>query len=364
MIPLVNLARQYGSLKSEIDAAMQAVCATGAYINGPFVEAFEQAFAAYCGIPHAAGTASGTSALHLALTASGVGPGDEVITTPATFVATIAAITYAGATPVLADVRADAPLLDPDAAERAITPRTRAILPVHLHGHACDMDAINAVAARHGLTVIEDCSQAHGARWNGRRVGSLGHAGAFSLYPAKNFGGVGDGGVVTTEDGALAARIRRLRNWSQTPDLLHDEPAFNARLDAISAAVMSVKLPLLDAWCAARRANAARYLGALAGLGLELPHAPGGSESVWHVFAVRHPRRDALRASLAEAGVQTGVHYAAPIHRHPAYRHLAPPGGLPNAERFFTDTFSLPVCPHLNADEQDHVIASLTAALS
>lgn len=364
MIPLVNLARSYDSLKNEIDAAMQAVCATGAYINGPFVEAFEQAFAGYCEIPHAAGTASGTSALHLALVASGVGPGDEVITTPATFVATVAAITHAGATPVLADVRADAPLLDAEAVERAVTPRTRAILPVHLYGHACDMDALGGVAQRHGLVVVEDCSQAHGARWRGRRVGSLGHAGAFSLYPAKNFGGVGDGGVVTTADEALARRIRRLRNWSQTSDLMHDEPAFNARLDAISAAVMSVKLPLLDAWCEARRANAERYREALSGTDLILPHSPDGSESVWHVFAVRHPRQDALRQALAQAGVQTGVHYAAPIHGHPAYAHLAPAGGLPQAERHFTDTFSLPVCPHLSADEQEHVIDTLLTALN
>lgn len=364
MIPLVNLVRQYATLKDEIDGAMQAVCAGGAYVNGPFVERFEQEFAAYCEVGHAAGTASGTSALHLVLLACGVGPGDEVITTPATFLATVAAIAYTGATPVLADVRDDAPLLDAAAVADAVTGRTRAIVPVHLFGHACDMDALGAVAARHGLKIVEDCSQAHGARWRGRRVGGLGDAGAFSLYPGKNLGGAGDGGIVTTPDAALASQVRRLRNWAQDADLLHREPAFNARLDALNAAVLSVKLRRLDAASERRRTAADRYLAELADTDLVLPRAPPGSESVWHVFPVLHPRRDALRQRLAEAGVQTGVHYAAPVHLQPAYAHLGRPGQFPNAETFLTDTLSLPVCPDLSPDEQSHVIAALRAALA
>ena len=360
MIPLVNLARQHASLRPQIEAAIGAVLDSGALIGGPFVERFEAEFADFCGTAHAVGTASGTAALHLALRACGIGPGDEVITTPATFVATVAAIRYAGATPVLVDTLPDIPLIDPKAVERAVTPRTRAIMPVHLYGHPCDMDALAAIARTHRLKLIEDASQAHGAFYKDHRVGSLGDVGCFSLYPGKNLGALGDAGIVITNDPDLAASARSLRNWAIRPDRLHGEGAFNYRLDALQAAVLSVKLPYLDLWSAQRRANAGYYDARLGDLGLSLLKAPADCQSVHHVYPIRHPGRDALLDGLAKAGVQAGVHYQAPVHLQPGYPGLGGESAFPNAEAQFRDTLSLPVCPELKASEQAVVIEAVT----
>jgi len=355
MIPLVNLQAQYASIREEVDAAIQDVLAKGQLVLGPAVERFERDFAAYSETAFGIGTGSGTSAIHLALTAAGIGPGDEVITTPATFVATAAAILYTGATPVLVDTLPDIALMDPAAAEAAITPRTRAILPVHLYGHVCDMTRLRAIADRHGLLLIEDASQAHGARHDGRRVGSLGDMACFSCYPGKNLGGFGEAGIVTTDDAGLAARMRKLRDWGQGKPRVHVELAFNYRMDGIQGAVLAVKLKYLDEWNARRRTNARYYTKALRGTGLGTPEPPLYSESVYHVYDIATDDRDAMGPWLNDRGIATGVHYILPVHRHPGYADRCRHDGLPNAERLFTRTLSLPVCPHLTADERRQV---------
>ena len=359
MIPLVNLTAQYAALKPEIDAAIEDVLMKGQFVLGPAVKDFEERFAAYSECQYGIGVNSGTSSLHLAMLAAGIGPGDEVITTAATFVATVAAIHYTGATPVLADTLADAPLIDPDAVEAAITPKTKAILPVHLYGHTCDMDRLREIADRHGLTLIEDCSQAHGARYKGKRVGSMGDIACFSCYPGKNLGGFGEAGIVTTSNAALAERVRKLRDWGQGQPRVHVDLAFNYRMDGIQGAVLGVKLKHLDAWNEARRGNARAYSMALDKLGFEVPRAPLYSESVYHVYAIGCEDREALGKWLNERGIATGVHYILPVHKHPGYTDLCKNGDLPNTERQFARTLSLPVCPALTKDQRQTVIAAL-----
>ncbi len=362
MILCANPAAQYRAHRQEIDAAIARVCGSERFILGPEVEAFEGAFAAFIGVRHGIGVASGTDALALALMASGIGAGDEVITVSHTAVATIAAIEIAGARPVLVDVEPDHYTIDVAGIEQAITPRTKAVLPVHLYGQPAELDAIAAIARRHGLRVIEDCAQAHGARFGERRVGSVGDLGCFSFYPTKNLGALGDGGMVVTDDDSLAGRLRGLRQygWEESP--ISQRPGINSRLDELQAAVLRAKLPHLDADNARRLALARRYDAALAETGLTLPARREGSVHVHHLYVVRTPRRDDLRAYLAERGVRAGVHYSPPVHRQPAYA-----GRLPGAEmlietdRVAGEVLSLPLYPEIGEGAVDQVADAVRA---
>lgn len=358
-IPLVDLTTQYRSIKPEIDAAVLRVLDEGQYALGPAVSRFERAFASYCGARDAVGVNSGTSALHLALLAIGVKPGDEVITVPFTFVATVAAIEYAGARPVFVDVEESYYTMDPGQLEAAITPRTKAVVPVHLYGQPADMDPILEVAARHGLTVVEDACQAHGAEYLGRRCGSVGALGCFSFYPTKNLGASGEGGAVVTSDPTLAARIRLLRSWGEETRYVHAVRGFNYRMDAIQGAILEVKLQHLDAWTDARSAHAASYARCLQDTTAAVPLARGDGRHVYHVYVVRVPHRDVVRARLADAAVQTGVHYPVPLHLQPAYRDLGyTRGDFPVAERLAGEVLSLPMFPELT-DQQIEIIAGI-----
>jgi dTDP-4-amino-4,6-dideoxygalactose transaminase len=364
MIPFVDLQAQYRALKPEIDAAVLRVLEQAQFILGPAVASFERDFAAFCGTREAVGVNSGTSALHLALLAAGVGPGDEVITVPYTFVATVAAIEYAGAKPVLVDVEPDYWTMDPAKLEAAITPRTKAIMPVHLYGQPADMDPILEIARRHGIPVIEDAAQAHGAEYKGRRCGSIGLLGCFSFYPGKNLGAYGEGGAVVTDDPALASRIRLLRAWGEEVRYEHTFKAFNYRMDGVQGAVLGVKLRHLDAWTDARRRNAAEYTRQLAGTPAIVPVERAGCRHVYHLYPVRLPQRDAWRAAFTEAGVQTGVHYPMPVHLQPAYRDLGyKAGDFPVSEAVSHEILSLPMFPELTAAQIGTVAGMLKAGL-
>lgn len=360
MIPLLDLKAQYASIKDALDAAVLETLASGAYVSGPKVEAFETRFAAYCGAREAVAMNSGTSALHLALLALGIGPGDEVVAPAMTFVATVAAIRYAGATPVLADVDPLTWNIDPAAIERAITPRTRAIIPVHLHGRMADMDAIMAIARRHGLLVVEDAAQAHGAEWRGHGAGTIGDIGCFSFYPGKNLGACGEGGGAVTDRADLAARMRKLRDWGQEGRYNHVEHAYNYRMDGLQGAILSVKLAHLPRWTDRRRQVAALYDTLLADAPVTTPARPAALEHVYHVYAILHPERDRLAKGLAEAGVATGLHYPRPVHLQPAYSDLgAGPGSFPVAEALASEFLSLPIFPELTQDQQGHICETL-----
>jgi len=362
MIPFVDLKAQYRALKPEIDRAIEHVLDNAQFILGPAVTAFEKDFAAFCRTSEAIGVNSGTSALHLALLAAGVGPGDEVITVPFTFVATVAAIEYAGAKPVLVDVEPEFWTMNPAGLERAITPRTKAIVPVHLFGQPADMDPILAVAERHGLVVIEDACQAHGAEYKGRRCGSMGRLGCFSFYPGKNLGAYGEGGAVVTSDPMMAEKVRLLRSWGEETRYEHKYRGFNYRMDGVQGAVLGVKLPFLEAWTEARRGRAAEYGRQLADTPAVVPSERRGSRHVYHVYVVRLPEREAWRARLTDAGVQTGVHYGIPVHLQPAYRDLGySPGDFPVAERAATEVLSLPMFPELT-DGQIETVGNLFRA--
>lgn len=358
-IPLIDLTAQYRSIKPEIDAAVLRVLDEGQYALGPAVSRFERAFAAYCGAGDAVGVNSGTSALHLALLALDVKPGDEVITVPFTFVATVAAIEHAGARPVFVDVEDTHYTMDPAQLEAAITPRTKAIVPVHLYGQPADMDPILAIATQHGLPVVEDACQAHGAEYRGRRCGSLGMLACFSFYPTKNLSACGEGGAVVTRDPALAARIRLLRSWGEETRYVHAVRGFNYRMDAIQGAILEVKLRHLDAWTDARRAHAASYARCLRDTTAAVPPARDGARHVYHAYVVRVPHRDIVRARLADAGVQTGVHYPLPLHLQPAYRNLGyTHGDFPVAERLAGEVLSLPMFPELT-ERQIEIVAGI-----
>ena len=327
-IPYLDLKAQYRTIADEVNEAALRVLASGHYVLGPEVAGFERAFADWTGSGHAVTVNSGTTALQLALLACGIGPGDEVITVPMTFVATVAAIQYTGARPVLVDVDPVTWTLDPAQVEAAITPRTRALLPVHLHGLPADLGALGAIARRHGLRLIEDAAQAHGAAWQGRPAGSVGDLGCFSFYPGKNLGAAGEGGAVVTDDPALAERLRLLRDWGQSRKYCHALPGFNARMDALQAAVLAVKLRHLDGWTTARRRHAAAYDAALApllesGAVLGRPQPPADRRHVYHVYAVTLPDRDAAQQALNAAGIATGIHYPVPVHLQPAYASSA-----------------------------------------
>jgi dTDP-4-amino-4,6-dideoxygalactose transaminase len=351
---------QYLSHKAEIDAAVQRVLAQGRYILGEEVRAFEAEFAAFTGTREAIGVGSGTEALHLALAACGIGAGDEVITVSHTAVATAAAIELCGASPVFADVRPDSYTLDPEAIGAAITPRTKALVPVHLYGHPAEMDAILEIARKHGLRVIEDCAQAHGATHKGRPVGSMGDAAAFSFYPTKNLGAIGDGGAVVTHDAALAKRARELREYGWRERYVSALPGWNTRLDEIQAAILRVKLKTLAADNARRVALAARYTDQLRGCALTLPQAAPDTRHVFHLYVVRSPVRERLQAALAERGIGALVHYPVPIHLQPAYKdrcRRAP--SLAVTERLAREVLSLPMYPELSFEDQDLVIEAL-----
>lgn len=365
MIPFLDLQAQHRDLAPELEAAFARVLRSGQFVLGAEVEAFEAAFARHCGARFAVAVDTGTSALHLALLAAGVGPGDEVITTPMTFVATVAAILYAGAKPVLADVDPLTWTIDPARAAAAVTPRTRAILPVHLHGRMADMDPLLSLADAHGLVVVEDAAQAHGAEDRGRRAGSVGDVGCFSFYPGKNLGACGEGGAVVTDDAGLADTVRTLRDWGQAGKYHHVRKGFNHRMDALQGAILGVKLRHLDAWTEARRRHAARYDALLAGVPAVRTPAPCPDDGrhVYHVYAVQLDDRDAARRRLAEAGIGTGAHYPVPVHLQPAYADLGyRRGDFPVAERLAARTLSLPMYPELSADQIARVAEVLRAA--
>ncbi len=347
-VPFVDVPRMYDAQRSQIDTAIAGVLERGDFVLGSAVAAFEEAFAAYCGAGYAIGVDSGFSALELILRAHGIGPGDEVVTAANTFVATVGAIDIVGARAVLVDIAPDTYTLDPDAVEAAITPATRAIIPVHLYGQPADMDAVNAIAARHGLLVIEDACQAHGAVYRGRRTGVLGHAAAFSFYPAKNLGAFGDGGMIVTNDAATAETVRKLRNLGSTEKYRHDVKGFNRRLDTLHAAVLSVKLARLDWDNASRRRTAALYDSLLHGLPVRVSWTRPDVEHVHHLYVIETYDRDALRQHLAAVGVATGIHYPVPIHLQPAYDFLADgTGSFPATEAGAERILSLPMYPDM-----------------
>ena len=362
MIPFNDLKPAHRELEGELTEAAARVLRRGWFVLGPEVEAFEAAFATYHGGGEAVGVANGTDAIELALRAAGVGPGDEVITVAHTAVATVCAVERAGATPVLVDVDPDTCTIDPDAASAAVTPRTKAIIPVHLYGHPADLGPLAALAQRHGLLLVEDCAQAHGAKYGGRLVGTFGDLAAFSFYPTKNLGGCGDGGAVLTRDPALAARLRRLRNYGQTDRYHHAERGINSRLDEIQAAILQVKLRHLDAHNAARRELAAEHAKRLSGV--RLPSARPWAEHVYHLYVVRSPRRDQLRERLQALGVQTLIHYPVPVHLQPAYADLGyAPGSLPVTEQICREILSLPLYVGLSLADVAKVAEALEGSL-
>lgn len=360
MVPFVDLKAQYLSIKDEIDAAVIDVLGSTQFVLGSAVANFESLFGPYCGAQHAVGVNSGTSALHLALLAAGVGRGDEVITTPFTFIATVSAIDYCGARPVFVDCDPASFTIDPARIEAAITPRTKAIVPIHLYGQPADMDPIMDIAARHGLTVIEDAAQAHGAEYRGHRVGGIGHLGCFSFYPGKNLGAYGEGGAVTTNDPELARIVRILRDWGAEQKYHHDLKGFNYRLEGVQGAVLGVKMAHIERWTEQRRAVAARYDEGLAGTAVRLPVSFDDRRHVYHVYAVRTTDRDGLQRFLGERDIHTGIHYPIPVHLQKAFAELGHGvGDFPESEAAAREVLSLPMFPELEAAQQDVVIAAI-----
>ena len=364
-VPFLDLQAQYRGIRSEVIDAMIDVADSTRYALGPRVTDFEARFADYTGSSHCVAVNSGTSALHLALIAAGVGPGDEVITVPMTFIATTWAISYVGATPVFVDVDPVTYTMDVDRVESRITPKTKAILPVHLYGQPVDIAPLLEIAARHGIPVIEDAAQAHGATYRDRPAGSWGLLGCFSFYPGKNLGAAGEGGAVVTNDSAIADRLRALRDHAQSERYHHEELGFNYRMDAIQGAVLGVKLRHLDSWITARRAHAATYGELLAGLPLQLPIEASDRQHAWHLYVVLTPERDRLQAELDAAGISTGLHYPIPVHLQRAYAQLGHQAGdFPVAERVAAECVSLPMYPELNRDQVQAVAAALSDSLT
>jgi dTDP-4-amino-4,6-dideoxygalactose transaminase len=361
-VPLVDLVTQYHTLRRDVEAAVSRVLGKADFILGSDVKLFENRFAEFCGATHAVGVDSGVSALELILRAYGIGDGDEVITAANTFIASALAISSTGAKPVLVDVDPESYNIDPAAMERAITARTAAIMPVHLYGRPADMDAIRDIAARHGLVVIEDACQAHGARYRGRPVGSLGDAAAFSFYPGKNLGAYGDGGIVVTNDSKVAQYVDTARNYGQREKYRHVMRGYNRRLDTLQAAVLRVKIEHLEQWNDARRDHAALYNRLLPDCEVTLPSMHPDYDSVWHLYVIRTPRRDALKAWLAEQGISTGIHYPVPIHLQEAYRDLGyRRGDFPVTEAYADQILSLPMYPELTADVVELISSAVRA---
>jgi dTDP-4-amino-4,6-dideoxygalactose transaminase/acetyltransferase-like isoleucine patch superfamily enzyme len=359
-IPFLDLKAQYQSIRTEVKEALDRVLESGNFVLGEEVGAFERAFADYCQAKHAVAVNSGTSALHLALLAAGIGPGDEVITTPFTFVATTAAIMYAGARPVFVDIDPRTFNVDVTQIESAITPRTKAILPVHLYGQPADMDAIMEIAKRRGLFVIEDACQAHGAKYKGQRVGAIGDFGCFSFYPGKNLGAYGEGGIVVTNDSEKSRTMAMLRDWGQERKYHHVLKGYNYRMDAFQGAILNIKLRYLNSWTEARRACAARYDQLLADSLIRTPRSLVNCRHVYHIYAVRVKDRDKLQQSLAAHGIQTGIHYPVPVHLEPAYRDLGyKEGDFPHAESAASEVLSLPIYPEMITEHQDTIVGAL-----
>lgn len=362
-VPMLDLRAQLQRIRPEVDEAVERVIASTQFIQGEDCRRLEEEFAAYCGASHACAVANGTDALILALRAYGVGPGDEVVTVANTFIATGEAILLNGATPVFVDVDPATFTMDASQVEKAITPRTRVVLPVHLYGHPADMDAINALAGRHGLPVLEDAAQAHGAELRGRRTGSLGHAACFSFYPSKNLGALGDGGAICTSDPDIADRARALRHIGQRRKGEHELTGWNERLDGLQAAFLRAKLPYLDGWNGARRKRAERLRAEIAGGPLRLLEERVESPCMYHVFPVRSDDRDALAAALGDASIETGIHYSPACHRQPPFDD----GGAdrcPVASAWAAEELSLPMFEHLGDTEIDRVAAACKSAVA
>lgn len=360
-VPFVDLHAQYPSIRQDVQQAIDGVLERGDFILGEDVARFEAEFAAYCETSYGVGTDTGTSALELILRALDIGPGDEVITAANTFIATALAISYTGAQPVLVDVDPLTYTLSVPGVAEAITPRTKAVVPVHLYGHPAAMSPILELAQRHGLAVVEDACQAHGARYCGWRVGGLGRAAAFSFYPAKNLGAFGDGGMIVTNDPVLAERVKILRNYGQRRKYEHVQFGYNRRLDTLQAAILRTKLPHLDAWNASRRRIADRYRQRLSGQPLELPVVADIAEPVFHLFVIRTSHRDGLRAFLEDRGIATGLHYPIPLHLQEAYRPLGlRQGQFPTTERYAGEILSLPMYPQLEDRAVDYVAEAIS----
>jgi len=360
LIPFLDLLAPHVELRREIDDAIARVLDSGWYILGAEVDAFEADYAAYCGTAHAVGVANGLDALHLTLRAMGVASGDEVIVPSNTYIATWLAVSQCGATPVPVEPVENTYNIDPERIEAVITPRTRVILPVHLYGQPADLDPIVEIARRHGLRVLEDGAQAHGARYKGRRIGAHGDAVAWSFYPGKNLGALGDGGAVTTDDAELADRVRVLRNYGSRAKYVNEVKGYNSRLDPMQAAVLQVKLGHLDEWNARRKAIAGCYAEGLAQSGLTLPHVPNWADPAWHLFVVRSPARESLQARLSTAGIVTLIHYPIPPHRQAAYAEAGfALGAFPLASRMADEVLSLPIGPHLAMSDVDKIVEAV-----
>ena len=360
MIPLLDLKQQYRSIRRELEPAVLHALESTQYALGPEVIEFEKEFAEFCGTADAVGVNSGASALYLALRAAGVGPGDEVITVPFTFVATIAAIESAGARPVLVDIDPETFTMDSEQVSRAITSRTRALLPVHLYGQTADMDPLIALARQHGLIVIEDAAQAHGAEYRGRRAGSIGTMGCFSFYPAKNLGACGEGGAVTTSDPDLARQVRMLRDWGQATKYVHQLKGGNFRMDGVQGVILRVKLRHLAEWNRARRERASRYDEMLRETDLVIPSVRANCSHVYHLYSVQCSDRDGLREQLERQGIMTGIHYPVPVHLQPAYENLGyREGAFPVAESMARRVVSLPMFPELSLESVESVCAAV-----
>lgn len=359
-IPFLDLKTEYAELRDEILPALDRVCQNATFVQGPETEAFEKEFADFCGAKHCVALSSGTAAVHLGLLALGVQPGNEVITTPNTFIATAEAITYCGARPVFVDIDPSTANLDPNQIESAITSRTRAIVPVHLYGRPADMDPIREIGERRGLRILEDAAQAHGARYRNRRVGSLADAAAFSFYPTKNLAAYGEGGALTTDDDQIAAFARAARSHGQTARYEHEFVGYNYRMQGLQGAVLRVKVRHLYGWTTKRREIANEYRRLLAGSRLEMPVDDPRDECVYHQFVIYAPNRAALASQLAEREVETAVHYPRPLHLQPAYSSLGLPAGtLPNSERACERVLSLPIYPSLTAERVNFVANSV-----
>jgi len=356
-VPFVDLKAQYHSIKPEIDSAVLALLDSTQFVLGQEVAAFETLFADYCSTEHAMGTSSGTSALHLALLAAGVGPGDEVITTPHTFIASVSAVDYCGATPVFVDIDPESFTIDPALVEVAITDRTKAILPVHLYGQMADMDPLMEIADRHSITLIEDAAQAHGAEYKGRRAGSIGAAGCFSFYPGKNLGAYGEGGAVTSDDAEIRRLVRMLRDWGAQEKYHHDLKGFNYRLEGMQGAVLKVKMDHIEGWTEARRTAAARYDAGLADVDVAVPAQLADRRHVYHVYAIRTDDRAGLMSYMNDHDVASGIHYPIPVHLQKAFAELGHGrGDFPLAESAADEVVSLPMFPEIRPDQQDRVI--------
>ena len=365
-IPLVGLIDQYQQIKSEVDPAIASVINSCQFVGGTEVLSFEQEFADYCEVGWCVGVGNGTDAVYLALRALGIGSGDEVITVSHTFIATAEGITQAGAKPVFIDIKEDTMLMDPALIEGAITPNTKAIIPVHLYGQTCEMDAILEIAQRHELKVIEDAAQAHGARWKGKRAGSMGDVASFSFYPGKNLGAYGDAGCIVSNDRELVERVKLIANHGSATKYTHEMEGVNSRLDALQAAILRIKLRHLDSWNTKRRSHAAFYMDAFRGSHVIPVKVHEDAEAVWHLFVIRTADRDTLQEKLRDAGIATGIHYPLPLHQQPAYQYLQIPfGSLPITEKIAREIVSLPMYPELtvaNLQSVAQAVAEITGS--